>query len=89
MIAEEVRAAVERGIPIAGVCFYPLVDMTEWHERHWMHFGFWDMEERDGLLWRKPFLPIHEALAAERARTATANENRQFPPSIGQYRKKA
>ena len=89
MIAEEVRAAVESGIPIAGVCFYPLVDMTEWHERHWMHFGFWDMEERGGLLCRKPFLPIHEALAAERARTATAKENRQFPPNIGQYRKKA
>ncbi len=89
MIADEVRAAQESGVPIAGVCFYPLVDMTEWHERHWMHFGFWDMEDHDGVLCRRPFLPLHEAFAVERDRTGAEGQNRAKSHKIGQYREKA
>jgi hypothetical protein len=53
----------DEGVPLRGICLYPILGMPEWHERSvWTRMGLWDLEERDGMLERKPCVPMHEAL---------------------------
>jgi UDP-galactopyranose mutase len=42
-VAAEVAAAQRDGIPIEGLCLYPLVDRPDWNDAgHWHHSGLWD-----------------------------------------------
>ncbi len=42
-MAGEVRAAREQGVPVAGLCLYPLVDRHDWSDpTHWHRSGLWD-----------------------------------------------
>lgn len=66
MIAEECDAAIAEGVPLMGVCLYPLIDMTEWHAGHWMRFGAWDVEEASGQLQRRAYAPLLDELARQR-----------------------
>lgn len=44
-IANEAHAARLRGIPLEGVCLYPIVDRHEWdNPNHWHYAGLWDVE---------------------------------------------
>jgi hypothetical protein len=70
MITEECDAAISAGVPLMGVCLYPLIDMTEWHAGHWMKFGVWDVEEVDGRYQRRPFMPLLHELGRLRDRHA-------------------
>lgn len=48
-IARETRQARKRGVPIEGVCLYPILDRFDWnHPRHWHHSGVFDMVRRKG-----------------------------------------
>ncbi len=59
----ESLAAVNRGVDLHGICLFPAVDMTDWHNGKWLHMGIADVEQLpDGSLMRKPFLPYVEAL---------------------------
>jgi beta-glucosidase/6-phospho-beta-glucosidase/beta-galactosidase len=59
----ESLAAVKRGVDLHGICLFPAVDMTDWHNGKWLHMGIADVEELpDGSLMRKPFVPYVEAL---------------------------
>jgi hypothetical protein len=63
-------AAVEllaEGVPLAGVCLYPILGMPEWHDRQrWTSMGIWDVERPS--LARTAHLPALRALArAQRA----------------------
>jgi hypothetical protein len=66
-VDELARTACEladHGVPLRGICLYPILGMPEWHERGvWTRMGLWDLRERDGMLERVPFAPMHEALA--------------------------
>jgi hypothetical protein len=43
-IAAEVKAALPNGIPIEGVCLYPILDRFDWEDpNHWHNSGLWDM----------------------------------------------
>jgi beta-glucosidase/6-phospho-beta-glucosidase/beta-galactosidase len=68
MIVEECDAAIASGVPLMGVCLYPLIDMTEWHAGHWMHFGAWDVEDVHGQLVRRPCTPLLDELERQRKR---------------------
>jgi beta-glucosidase/6-phospho-beta-glucosidase/beta-galactosidase len=59
-MAEELLA---EGVPLAGICLYPILGMPEWHARdQWARMGLWDLErEQDGLR-RKACAPMLEAL---------------------------
>jgi beta-glucosidase/6-phospho-beta-glucosidase/beta-galactosidase len=52
-IAEEVYIARMQGIPVEGVCIYPVIDRPDWENaEHWHNSGLWNLELRDGVLHR-------------------------------------
>jgi beta-glucosidase/6-phospho-beta-glucosidase/beta-galactosidase len=53
-IAAEVMLARESGIPLEGICFYPIIDRTDWEDSsHWHNCGLWDLRpDSEGRLKR-------------------------------------
>lgn len=52
-IASQVERARARGVPVDGLCLYPLVDRHDWNDpRHWHNSGLWDVV-RDDLAGRQ------------------------------------
>ena len=49
-MASELMLAIEAGVPVEGVCLYPIVDRFEWENpAHWHNSGLWDFElDEDG-----------------------------------------
>ena len=44
-MADEVCLAMEDGVPLEGVCLYPIVDRFEWNDpTHWHNSGLWDYD---------------------------------------------
>lgn len=44
-IADEVRQALAIGVPLEGVCIYPILDRPDWEDlSHWHNSGLWDLE---------------------------------------------
>lgn len=42
-VATEVQHARLEGVPVHGICLYPIFDRTDWeHADHWHHSGLWD-----------------------------------------------
>jgi beta-glucosidase/6-phospho-beta-glucosidase/beta-galactosidase len=62
-MTDEVCLALERGVPVEGVCLYPILDRFEWdNPRHWHNSGLWDYDRRpDGRFVRV----LNEEYAAE------------------------
>jgi beta-glucosidase/6-phospho-beta-glucosidase/beta-galactosidase len=64
-IGNEVRAALAAGVPLKGVCFYPIMGMWDWHEpNRWLPMGLWDIDANDANLRRVIHQPMREALDA-------------------------
>jgi hypothetical protein len=43
-IAAEVCAARGSGVPVEGICIYPIIDRPDWDApEHWHHSGLWDL----------------------------------------------
>ncbi|HEX8984446.1 MAG TPA: hypothetical protein VF767_03410, partial [Bryobacteraceae bacterium] len=43
-IAAECRKALDGGVPLEGVCLYPILDRFDWEDRtHWHNSGLWDL----------------------------------------------
>src|SRR4051794_34516109 len=43
-IAGDVQRAIANGVPIEGICLYPILDRHDWHnESHWHNSGLWDL----------------------------------------------
>jgi hypothetical protein len=63
-ITEEVRAAIDAGTPIGGVCLYPILDRPDWEDpNHWHNSGMWDAHrDAEGRLRRVPCEPYREEL---------------------------
>jgi hypothetical protein len=60
MLAEQLLG---EGIPLAGICLYPILSMPEWHARdQWARLGLWDLELEQSILERKACTPMLEAL---------------------------
>ena len=44
-IADQVRLALQRGVPVQGICLYAVVDRPDWNNpSHWHGAGLWDVE---------------------------------------------
>ncbi|MCK8491263.1 amine oxidase [Spirosoma sp. RP8] len=45
MVGRECAAVIEAGIPLWGVCLYPIIDRPDWdHLDQWHHSGLWDAD---------------------------------------------
>jgi beta-glucosidase/6-phospho-beta-glucosidase/beta-galactosidase len=43
-VAEEVQLAREVGVPMEGICIYPIIDRPDWDDPdHWHNSGLWDL----------------------------------------------
>jgi beta-glucosidase/6-phospho-beta-glucosidase/beta-galactosidase len=71
-IAREVAAARAAGVPVDGVCLYPIIDRPDWEDsQHWHNSGLWDMEHApDGTLGR--VINAEYATAFEEAKAVVA-----------------
>jgi beta-glucosidase/6-phospho-beta-glucosidase/beta-galactosidase len=49
-LTDELIIAVKDGVPLEGICLYPIIDRFEWDApAHWHHSGLWDfVTEPDG-----------------------------------------
>jgi beta-glucosidase/6-phospho-beta-glucosidase/beta-galactosidase len=62
-VADESEALLREGVPLRGVCLYPILGMPEWHERSvWARMGLWDLVPQSPTLARLPYAPMLDAL---------------------------
>jgi hypothetical protein len=62
-LAVDVTRVRERGIPLHGVCLYPVLGMPSWHEpEKWLHMGMWDLVEGERVLHEAMLAPLSELL---------------------------
>lgn len=74
-LAAECEALLDEGVPLRGVCLYPILGMPEWHDRdRWTRMGLWDLVPQSPTLGRVIHQPTLQAL-----REAQRLEGRQWP----------
>ena len=47
-IAQQSVLALERGLPLHGVCLYPIIDAPDWNTGLYQHCGLWDIVPQPG-----------------------------------------
>jgi hypothetical protein len=68
-----VLAARARGVPLEGVCLYPIIDRHDWdNPAHWHHSGLWDVKAEGGVCRRILNAGYAREFACARARLAAA-----------------
>lgn len=71
-VCREVDAAVERGVPVEGICLYPIVNHPGWvNDRH-CHNGLWDYADASGR--RRTYEPLARELRRQFQARAAAGE---------------
>jgi beta-glucosidase/6-phospho-beta-glucosidase/beta-galactosidase len=44
-VTREVRCAMHNGVPLEGICLYPILDRFDWEDAgHWHNCGLWDFK---------------------------------------------
>lgn len=68
-VTGEVARALRQGVPVGGICLYPILDRPDWNDpAHWHNCGLWDLiPDADGTLQRV----LHANYAAELTRAQT------------------
>ena len=64
-VCEEVLAAIKSGIPIHGICLYPIVNHPGWVDDRHCPNGLWDYADENGE--RKIYRPLAEQVQHYRA----------------------
>ena len=65
-VCGEVRAAVEAGVPVHGVCIYPIVGYPGWENDRYCPVGLWSRPNAEGV--RSIYEPLREEIAQQAAR---------------------
>lgn len=68
-ICDEVRRAESAGVPVSGICLYPVVNHPGWDDDRHCHNGLWDYADASGSR------AIYEPLAAEIRKESNFREN--------------
>jgi hypothetical protein len=59
----EAEALLEEGVPLKGICIYPVLGMPEWHSQNeWSRRGLWDLMPGENALVRTRYEPMLKAL---------------------------
>jgi beta-glucosidase/6-phospho-beta-glucosidase/beta-galactosidase len=62
-LCEEAKNLITDGVPLKGVCLYPVLSMPEWHQlNEWTQMGLWDLKLVGKKLKRIPYEPMMKAL---------------------------
>jgi hypothetical protein len=70
-LVREVHAVHSLRIPLLAACWYPVLEMPEWHiPGQWTRMGLWDLDHANGLT-RLPHEPVLDVLDRVRARLDT------------------
>jgi hypothetical protein len=76
-IAAEARAAMDHGVPLHGICLYPILNHPGWEDDRHCHNGLWDYPAPDGS--RQIYRPLADELGRqkqmERGYYDTADDN--------------
>jgi hypothetical protein len=59
-VGSEVCAALRQGVPVEGVCLYPIVNFPGWDDDRHCHNGLWDYADEGGE--REIYQPLAEEL---------------------------
>lgn len=74
-VCGETRAAIEAGVPVQGMCLYPILNHPGWTDNRHCHNGLWDYPDAQG------HREIYQPLARELQRWQKIFENRDAPES--------
>jgi hypothetical protein len=79
-VAHESEALLQQGVPLLGVCLYPILGMPEWHEQdEWTRLGLWDVCEktRRREIYKPMLNALKEAQRLDRIRMVGAGFSRR------------
>lgn len=62
-VGREARAALRAGIPLEGVCLYPILNHPGWDDDRHCHCGLWDYADHAGA--REIFAPLERELVRQ------------------------
>ncbi|MBV8807408.1 MAG: beta-glucosidase [Acidobacteriaceae bacterium] len=65
-ICDEVVEAIQRGIPVEGICLYPILNYPGWDDERHCHAGLWDSCNGSGD--RDIYRPLAEEINRQRQR---------------------
>lgn len=85
-VADQAELLLAEGIPLRGVCLYPILGMPEWHDRdRWTQMGLWELTQCQAGLERRVCAPMLQALRAaqridERLNGGSSSRAEAHPP---------
>ena len=72
-VCDEVFAAIQNGVPVEGICLYPIVNHPGWDDDRHCYNGLWDYPNDDGE--RVIYQPLADEVQRQRSRfTAIGKE---------------
>ena len=76
MIGRECAAVIEAGVPLWGVCLYPIIDRPDWdYPDRWHHSGLWDADLSVTPPGRVLYVPYAKGLLRAQAVVEAATMN--------------
>jgi len=72
-VADEVRRAVDAGVPVEGICWYPILNHPGWDDYRHLTCGLWDYPP-DAAGARAVYQPLLEELQRQRLAGAGVND---------------
>ena len=69
-VCDEVATALQKGVPVQGICLYPIVNHPGWEDDRHCHNGLWDYCNDAGH--REIYNPLAEELNRQQTRLAGA-----------------
>jgi beta-glucosidase/6-phospho-beta-glucosidase/beta-galactosidase len=78
-ICDEVRGAQELGVPMQGLCLYPILNHPGWEDDRHCHNGLWDYADEHGA--RPIYEPLADELRRQQQRQQEDNYDQLATPS--------
>ncbi|MDB6018568.1 MAG: beta-glucosidase/6-phospho-beta-glucosidase/beta -galactosidase [Pedosphaera sp.] len=73
-VGNETEAAIRQGVPVDGICLYPILNHPGWNDGRHCHNGLWDYADKNGNR------EIYQPLAAQLRRCQKVFESLVPPP---------
>ncbi len=68
-VCEEAKIAEEKGVPVEGICLYPIVNHPGWNDNRHCHNGLWDYPDKQGN--RRIYAPLAEEIRIQKGNSQT------------------